>query len=454
MKKLISIIMISMMLMILTSCNIIKNDDNATIQIWWYDYDNAGYYSKALETAIRKVELYCQGNNIPVEIVRYGEDTLAYEDYVLKRNSAMANGNMITIDDGRSLQDVAKYHADYSKAENYDKLLDVYKNRFCVPLGMGYETIGIDNELLAYYDMDVDKILILYDDYLEIKQQLKEKGAKFKLNKREWNEILNYHLAKNGLAYIDEQNEITKNTNELKETVKKTIIEVYEDFKLYNGDYEASISMNEKKESIQDYFIFDTNTGLKLADSSKGFNMMTNYIDYTELNDDILKMTFVVNNNIFVSPCAYMHKKITNDKIYDVFNELISDSYYKSLSTTHPYAPILNTEKVKEFLEVDENWEYNGLLIGGAMNGIEKNKKVVNLINETYEMLIKDKEKSENIASNYFKNGNFTSHIYNCVSDLSRYLINEKLDYNDKKVDDALNQKIDEFITNLNVLYN
>ncbi len=451
-KRLISIILIIMLLLSMASCDTSKND-NATIQLWNYNYSDAWGYSEAVENVILKIKLYCDANNIPLEIVRYNQDTLSYEDYILKRNAAMASGNMITIDDARRMKDIAKYHADYSKVENYNKLLEMYKDKFCIPMGVGYQTFGISNEILEQYGISIDKPVILYNDYLEIKQELKEKGAKFKLSTIEWYEIIEYYLLKNGLVNLDEKSDLIENTEELKKVIKKTVVEAYEDFKLYNGDYEglALVSAKDKKVYNQDRMIVDINSGIRLYDGNEESKMLSGYIDYSEMNDDILDYTFVIDGTVFLSPCIYMHKKITNDKIYDVFNELINDSYYRSLSQWHAYSTVHDTETVRKYLELDDNWEYNGLLKNSSL---EKHKKQINITNESYRKLIKDEKESEIILGHYFGNSAQSISIAGYVDDLAKYLITGKLDYNDKNVEDELNRKIDECINNMKVHYN
>ena len=453
MKRLISVILIILLLLSTTSCDISKND-NATIQLWNYDYNNAGGYSQAVENILLKIKLYCDANDIPLEIVEYNEDTLSYEDYILKRNAAMASGNMITIDDAREMSDIAKYHADYSRVENYNKLLDIYKDKFCIPLGVGYRTFNISNEILEQYNISIDKPVILNSEYLQIKQELKNKGAKFKLNRTEWQEMCQYYLIKNELLNLAEER-LSKNAEKkLKEDMKKAAIEIYEDFKLYSEDYEGIevISNTEWKISNEDRTITDINSGIKLADYNKGSNMLSNYADYEEMNDDILNYSFVIDNKgVFLSPCVYMNKKITNDKIYDVFNELIDDSYYRSLSSRPFYSTVHDTEKVRKQLNLDDNWEYNGLLKNSSL---EKHKRQVSIINESFRKLIKDKEESEIIVNYYFGNSEQSSNISSYVAFMAMYLIKDKLDYNDKNVDDELNALIDKCISNIRVHYN
>ncbi len=454
-KKFISIILMILTIFLFTSCDSVKND-NATIQVWCYNYSNSGWYTEAIVNVIKELEAYCEENNIPIEIVQYSEDTLAYEDYILKRNSAMANGNMITIDDARRMHDIKKYHADYSKVENYNKLFDAYKDRFCIPIGMGYRSRAIDNKILEYYGLSTDKSVITYNDYLNIKQQIREKGGSFRLSKKEYQELIEYYLIKNGLMYIDEDSKIIDNLNEFKEAIKKAAVEVYDDFKIYYGNYDSFDFLFTNEWLDKDLSIFDESSGLEISSYRQYTSMITYYDEFKVLNDGILNKTFVINDGIFNSPCVYMHKKITNDKIYDVFNKLIDESSYAVVTQEqyHGYSPVQNTEKIRQILEVDDNWQYNGSLLDLANAGNEIYKKNVNRINEIYEMLVKNDETANILASYYFYNWEYSSRVYNCVAQIVNRLVVDKLDYNTNEADKIINEIIDEFITNFNVHYN
>ncbi len=454
-KRLISIVLIVTILLTLTSCTGVKND-NATIQLWWYNYSNSGWYTNAVENVLTQLKIYCDENSIPLEIVKYGQDTLAYEDYVLKRNSAMANGNMITIDDARRLHDIEKYHADYSKVENYNQLFDVYKDRFCIPIGIGYRSKAINNLALEYYGINTENSVITYDNYLEIKQQMKKNGAQFRLNQGELNELTDYYLIKNGLRYINEDSQIIDNAEEFKQVIKKSAVEIYDDIKTFYEDYEEFEFSYNGDWSDKDFVRYDKNSGLELKNDMQDSYMITYYSDYMEFNADILSKTFVVSYGIFNSPCVFMHKKITNKRIYDVFNKLIDESQYivATIEKTHGYSPVQNTEKIREILEVDDNWEYNGEYINIVNNGNEIYKKIVDVINESYEVSIKDKESSKLLASYYFNNWEYAEELNKCMYDIISHLLANKIDYASPEGDKFMNEYIDEFITNFNVHYN
>lgn len=451
-KRLVLIILIITMIFTMTSCSKIKND-NATIQLWWYNYKNGG--GDAVENVIRKLKQYCDENNIPIEIIQYSEDTLAYEDYILKRNTAMASGNMIIIDDASRLTDIAKHHADYSKVENYKNLFDAYKGKFSIPIGIYYTARPISNKILEYYNINTDKSIITYNDYLDIKQRIKEQGGRFKLNKLEYKQLLDYYLIKNGLKFINEDSSIIKNTDELKKAINKASIEMYDDLKLYYKDYD-NIEFLCTDWTENDDIIYDQNSGEKLLNYEEENVSVTSYGKYYSQYDCILDTTYVITYEIRRSPCVYMYKKIKNQKIYDVLNQLLDESYYITLSDGkwHNYFPVQNTEKIREFLEVDKNWQYIGNMKEIADNGNEKHKKHVDIINESYELLVYDKEASQLIASYYFYSWEISANVYWCVYRLIEKLITDKLDYNSSEGDKFINEYVDEFVKNFNVHYN
>lgn len=463
MKKLVKIFILALTLvvsfMILSSCS--QKSDNATIQIWTYDYNNSSVYgyTTAINNIVIKLGIYCENNNIPYEVVKYNENTLAYEDYILKRNTAMANGNMIIIDNVKNLQDIANHHADYSKLVNYNNLMSAYKNRFCIPVGVGHRALAINNEAIKYYGINIESNVMSYYDYLKIIQQMKEKGAKFKLNMKTHKDIIHYYMMKNSIRYLDGKSEILNNKEDFKATIKKTLIDICEDFKLYNKDIKNFDYLNETESEVYDY-VHDEISGLTIMDfgGNFGYNtyLLANYSDFSKLKDNILNTSFIVDSDYtYRSPCAYMYKKVTNDKIYDVFNQILDESYFNLInSSSNIYAPVLDTEKIKEYMEVDENWEHTGLLKAQVREDDEKSVVVLNTVNDAYRMLVKDKDKAKHLADTYYSNNDFYIKIYRQIFSLiSNYLINNNFDYNKKEVDDIINKQLDDFILNFYVHY-
>lgn len=452
-KKIFSIILIVMML-VLSSCS--KGyDDNAKIQIWCYDFDHAGYYSETLDFVMANARLFCSQNNIPLEVVRYDEATLSYEDYILKRNTATANGNMIIIEDARYMYDLAKHHADYSKLDSYESLIGAYKDKFCIPLAIGYRANSMNNDVINYYDINTDKPLITYSDYLSVKQHMKESGAEFKLNNREFSEILDYYLDKNGLRFVNEHSEILKDNNKFKESLKNAIIGVCDDFILYNDGSLEYLREHNKKTSANDYIIYDETSDLTLVENEMP-ESMSDYGAFGRMGKSIFDKTFVINPNVtFLSPCFFMYKKITNNKIYDLANYIVSESTYLSATgKNHFFSPVFNTEKIRNLFEVDDNWKYQGNFKTNAERGKEKDIKICRIINDNFEMLVKDEGISKLIANYYFSNRSYYIGISGFVEGMAYRLDNVKFDYKNENTDKMIDNSIDEFITNFNVHYN
>ena len=447
------LILIIIIILLLSSCSK-ANDDNTKIQLWYYDFDNAGYYSDAVRGIISKAETFSKTNNIPLEIIGYNENTISHEDYVLKRNAAAAAGNIIIIDDARYMHDIAKQHADYTKLDNYNNLLSAYKDRFCIPLGVGYRSLYIENEAINYYGIDTEEPLITYSDYLEIKQSMKERGARFELNTTEFYELLDYYLNMNGLLFIDEESEILKDDNKFKEMLKKSILEVCNDIILYN---DSKLEYNNKtKKRYGDFHIYDENSQLNLSgDIMQAYSLME-HGQFSGFRDDIFNKTFVIDpETTFLSPCFYMYKKITNDKIYDLANYIVTESTYLMVTTSRPfYSPVFDMDKTKEKLSLDSNWQYTGIYKMNADRGQEVDKRVVTLINSVYEMLVKNNEKSRLIANYYYYNKDYRYKITNFASEIVESLASKNFDYKNEEVNKMIDDKIDEFMTNFKVHYN
>ncbi len=116
------------------------SDSIDAIQVWCYVYSDDSQYKEIIHNITTKIRAYCKSNQIPIKIVKYEEKKISYDDYVLKRNTAMATSNVIVIDDARKLAEIFNQCYDYSKIKGYDSLFDMYKDRYCIPLGVGYVT--------------------------------------------------------------------------------------------------------------------------------------------------------------------------------------------------------------------------------------------------------------------------------------------------------------------------
>ena len=407
-KRVIAIILIIMFVFLCTSCNKKTNDENATIQLWCYNDKNNFIYSNALASILSNAKYFCEKNNIPLEIVSYDNNTISYDDYILKRNIAAASGNMIIIDDIRYLQGLEKEHADYSKLENYENLFSVYKNKFCIPLGIPYDGLRINNEAIKYYGIHTDEAIMTYNEYLEIKQQMKSNGARFKMNEGELSDTIHHFLIKNGLIMIEENN-INIDKIKFKESLKDAITDICDDLILYNNAY---LDVDEIK--FQDisfdgeHTIYDENSKLTLLDGNSTTTEYITRFSVLEGYESIEDIKIVIHPRyIGRFPSFYMYKKITNDKIYDLANSIVNDTTYINISgwdsgTERIATPVLDTVKTREMFGVDKNWECNNTYKLKADNGQEKYIKLCNVINSMFEILFKDESKSKLIASYYF----------------------------------------------------
>lgn len=434
----------------LTSCSKEAND-NAAIQLWTYDYKITRYqsdvsYFENVKALFRNIMAFCDENKIPLEVVMYDASTMSYEDYILKRNIAAAKGNMIIIEDASNLWDLSENHADYTKLENYNQLLDAYKDRFCIPLGISNYTITINNSILDFYGIKLDKSLITYEDYLELKQTMKDKGAKFQVNNFEYSEKIRYYMDKYNLSYINDTKEITGNEDKFKADLKSLIVDFCNDFiKYHDSKFDVAVLENDNQLNV-----YDENSGLNMF-----YQLESNIIPALSLTEyDSLSGNFEIidNNNVSavypivgLSPSFYMHNKITNEKIYDVANFIISEESYKTISGKYNiYSPVFKGELTKETLKLDDNYDYIGIYKTAADSGDIRSKTILKFIDESLEMLIKNDDYSKHIADYYLSNQDDSRKIYNFISDRIIKLSEDNFEYKNED----LEKEIDEFIKN------
>jgi hypothetical protein len=446
-----------------TSCNKRENVsintkvNNDKIQLWYYIGTDDTPYCNSIFKIVDSAKEFSEKNNIPLEIYGHNKDVLSYEDYIVKRNLAATNGNMIIIEDISYMRDLAKHHADYTKIDNYNKLLDVYKGGFCIPLGTRYSMESIENEAMQYYKISTKKPIIRYFDYLKIKQDMKKKGAKFELSRGEFFELKNYYLYINKLLLLNDKSKIINEKNNLKKMLKKSIIDVCNDILLYYNASNLELVNDYEKSFLRP--IHDENSGLTI----KGKATISNFIDpkFTIMNggnDYIANKTFYFNplKGAF-SPSFYMYKNITNDKIYDLANYIVSEETYLRIIDEYnlSFIPVFKIDKAKDILKLNDKMEY----IGDA-GGSEEIREI---INTGYDMLLNNKDSAKEMASGHFSNDEYGSSIslfmLDLINDIARELSGDKLslesfDPNNKELNEIIDKKIDEFIINFSIREN
>jgi hypothetical protein len=447
---LIMVVIVSFMtlsLMTLTSCSK-NNDDNAEIQLWYYDYGLIYDYSTDMRYLIDEIQYFCQKNSIPIKLYRYDKETLSYEDYVLKRNLAAADGNMIIIEDAKYIWDLSKHHADYTKLENYNNLFDEYKDKFCIPIGIKGTYNVIDSKILEYYGIKLNKYIITYDEYLEIKQVMKEKGAKFSMNAREYIQKIEYFQNKYDLLYLNDTSEILNNTDKFRSSLKSTITEICDDF-IRDGEVNKLVV----SELVIDYNTYDENSSLNLYKIAEHTGL-TAYFWLEKDSELILDNILVadVSDKLF-SPCFYMNKKITNQRIWELANFITSEGIYKIIipGQAPGYLPVRNDKVVREVLELDDNLKYKGKYKVLAEQGNEKYIKISNIIDEISELTMKNKEGKEFLSNKFFINKRYFDKIKKIIETNLVILSENNFDYKNKEINKILDKEINEFVKNFNI---
>ena len=442
-KRFIYLITIIIISFILTSCGIGNSKSNDTIQLWSYFNSPGNLQSKSILMIIDSVKTFCEENNIPIEINTYASDTLSLEDYKIKRNIAAARGNMIIIDDISNMRDLMKKHADYTRLENYDKLIDIYKGEFCIPLAIKESISSVDYELMKFYNLSSNKQFITHRELLDIKQNMKKRGAEFELNRHEILEVINYYLYSNELLFLNENSEILKDDINLKKKLKKTVLDVCNDItQYYNSNLELSNDTSKLTDSI------DMKSGISFEYNHSNKAFLHPYEAYYMKTSIANKIFFIYPKTIICSPSFFMYKKITNDKIYDLANYIVSEETSLMIIKDSIYSPVFKGEKTKDFFKINEKNEYIG---------DEENQETKEIINTRLDILLNDRNESKELANNFFCNKDYIINLnlfsLNLIYDIAKQLSGGKLslenfDSNDIEINKMLDEKINEFVFN------
>lgn len=441
-----------------TSKNIQKPND--TIQLLYYVFSK-GTYESEIESLVDKAKQYCEENNISLEVVGYDRDTLSEEDYILKRNIAMASGNAIAIDNLRNLRTIAENHADYSKIDNYNNLLNPYKNRFCIPLGVRYNAISLDSKVIQYYGLSSNRLLT-YSEYLELKQDMKEIGARFELNYMEFGQIIEYYMYKNSFLCFNEDDEKLKEENNFKEVLKTIITGVCNDIIIYNdGDLRISNENRDIHDKTSN-LTFDKDGFNNVYDilSPGSYNSVVTSSQHGRYQTDITdKILYINPRGSDSTPNIFLYKKIKDERIYGLVNHLANEETFIMIQTSdvngkkeldQRYAPVFKIDKAKELLNLNDNLEYVRL-------DYNFGDEIIELVNLSYDMVLKDEEKLKELADYYFSNIEYSYEIryfiMKTIEEIAQKLSGEDWSlksYNtvDDQINEFIDKKIDEFVTN------
>ncbi len=445
MKKYITIC-IAVIILILVSCSKEESDD--TVRIWIYGYYDGGY-KKVIELIKSEITNYAQENNINVEILSYSQEEMSEEDYQLKRNLALehSNADIVVCDRYTNMSQMSDYAADYTKLENYKNIFDNFKVHYSIPIGIVIDTLLLNNETLKAYGVECNRYITM-DEYYEIKQSMKKKGARFSYNAEEEYQLIRYYINKNNLKMIMKDGKYTVD----KEIAMKTIKEVSEDLV---KNYEEMDSLK-RDEYIQDAnrekIIFDQATGRVLAQmipDTYPLKFLSFTADKLYPFDDY---KFVINNEIDkcmdFTPCLFINEKTKKDDTYKVGNFLISDIFQRRLyNNSVAFSTIVDTHEVKEKIGYNDDWSYkyepgktkiySQMLNDKDINGI------INAVQNAYKILKStDTEK-------FYENRYYWNELKTFVLS-GAFKMKNNHNYNESE----FNKFVDEFLTNFNVQYN
>ena len=385
-------------------------------------------------------------DDIEVDIKQFSYSDLSYDDYVLKRNLAIEHGDLdMTLDLPGSLYALRNKAADYDRIESYKNVFDNYKNQYCVPLCSVLRVNFVNNDVLIKYDIQPKNVITLYE-YYDIKQRMKASGAEFKLNYKEFRELVDYYFIKNDLKILKDKNGLYID----KTAALAAVRELTEDIKS-NYDYEYIIS------DSADY-------GYKIIEEKSGYEFSGLMYNYSALNYNdfrnrppIENYTIVLldNNGDFFSmynsgimPCLFIPKSSKNDNVYTMADTLFRDGFQLSLYERRMEGVVTNLDSTRDLIGFDENWNYVGVKNLTDENGNKVSLKTYPKPEEEklYEVLTKGYELVRNMDMSYFFSSVYYYRDFNMfVSDVTVAAIK------DEKVLEDFDKMADDFIINLNI---
>jgi len=434
--------------LILTACSSNANQEfeDDVVKIWWYEEKGLGdgetTYNYVMNKAIEKLKFDAELNDIKMEINKFSYKDLSYEDYVLKRNAAITYGDVnIIFDKVDNLYQLRDKAGSYEKVEKYEKIFDNFKNQYCIPIYTDMRVDFVNNDVLKKYNIEPKNVITL-KEYYEIKQNMKRSGAEFKLNNKEIGELIDYYILKNNAEVVNKDGKLDIN----KDAVKNTILEIVDDLNnYYNYRY------NDLENVDDEYKIYEKTSGYDFSGFMYDFSALS-YEEYKNV-PSIEKTTIVIMDDDYIQltiPCIFIPKNNKNDDAYKLANVLLNDSFQISIYNTGT-GVITNSEKVKELLGFDKNWNYVGVKNLTDADGNKVATKIYAKKEEDklYELLTKGYEiiRSRDM-SKFFMDSSYDD-------ELSCFIYSEILNIikNNNKFDN-FNKDMDDFITNLNVMHN
>ena len=438
--KSIKLLILTVFILILTSCAEQKDD---TVNIWYYEYEYRYLSNVSIEKAIEYIEKYAEINDIKIGVTKYSYKDMSYDDYALKRNLAIEHGEAdIILDNIDSLYHIRKYAGDYSKLVNYENIIESFRGGYCIPLCYDIRAIFVKNEVPDMYGVKTDKVINLRE-YYEMKQTMKENGARFKLIETELYELIDYYALKNNLKIYMNDGIITVD----KDLMINTVNEILDDIDKYYAEDEVGGNWE------NDYLIYEMNSNRNLTydhvlpalniNTYKGEPVIKDYI--IALIDEEYSLTYWHE----YYPWLFINKNSTNENLYKIADALFSDGF-QYLEYNAGMGVVTNTDYVMEYIGFEVDGRYTGeKFFDDQGNVLRKNKYYdKNSEDQLFEMMEKAykalREKD-------------TETIYDYVllkPALEDFIFNEIKDMKDSIEKSSIDKRIDDFIKDFNINYN
>lgn len=155
----------------------------------------------------------------------------------------------------------------------------------------------------------------------------------------------------------------------------------------------------------------------------------------------------------------FMYKKITNNKIYDLANYLISEDTYRIVNIK-PGAegarcmPVLNTENIRELIKINDDFEFIG--------DYGRVKEIKDVNDSFYKMLFQDGEESSEIAKYHFFDHKLQNRFEQLIRGQVKKIINDfhvrgiplkEIDNKNEEVNKLIDGSINEFADFIELYY-
>lgn len=420
-----------------------KNENNA-VEIWWYEYEGEYLYNRLIRRVVDVIVFNSFNfHGITVKEVKYSYKDMTYDDYVFKRNIALSTRNALTIDDSKNLYSLRNYHDDYNKVENYseDNFVDMFKGKYCIPMGIYSQCVLINREIFDYYNIEINNNkLYTYSEFLELRQELKKDGARFALNRQDYFYTIDYYIDKNRLNSSDLFNSFDIGENEYRQALKKTIIEINNDFNNYYNDkinfnillgneYEQSVEFNENE-------IYDT-TSAQVLMSTRAVHPFYDS-DYNRATGDFSNKIPVLLDSYYTSktlksPCIFIYNKEHDESLYKIASELLTDIYLGILLPPNNYGgkriyyiPTHINQFVQKVYSFDDNFMNNSYMDTLVKIGQKNLEAQLNLSNIVRTNIMNDAIVGKQLMNNFSRGGSI-EYLHNfIIKELIKINENEK----------------------------